>query len=58
LSDKKVVAEFDFKNSEELEIAKSKILSLFKETKVYLTIIYYDNREPKGILLGYLLLEN
>lgn len=58
LSEKKNVAEFNYENSDELEITKSKIQSLFKENKVYLTIMYYDKIEGKGIILGYLQFEN
>jgi len=57
LDQKKVVAQFDYENSEMLEITKSKIHSLFKKTKEYLTIMYYDDIEKKGTLLGYLQLE-
>lgn len=55
---KEILAEFDFKNKEQIEIAKSGILNLFKNTKESLSIIYHDALEPKGILLGYLILEN
>lgn len=58
LSEKKNVAEFNYENRDELEITKSKIQSLFKETKVCLTIMYYDKIESKGVILGYLELEN
>ncbi|MBB4804585.1 hypothetical protein HNP37_004682 [Flavobacterium nitrogenifigens] len=54
----KVLIQCDYENSDELEISKSKIQNLFEKTKVDLTIMYYDKREPKGILLGYLRLEN
>lgn len=57
-SGKNVLVEFDFENKEELEIAKNDMLDLFQKTKQYLTIMYYDQIEPKGILLGYLSLEN
>ena len=53
-----LVSEFNFENKEELEISKSEIQKLFAKTKIYLTIIYCDKTTPKGILLGYLLLEN
>jgi hypothetical protein len=58
LNNKIVVAEFDYDNSDELEIIKRKIHSLFKETIVSLEIIYFDRIENEGILLGYLRLEN
>lgn len=58
VNEQKKVAEFDYENSDELEITKSKIQNFFKETKVYLTIMYYDKIVEKGILLGYLQLEN
>ncbi len=58
LDRERVVTEFDYENSEELEILRNKIQSLFEKTKIYLTIMYYDEREAKGILLGYLQLEN
>lgn len=58
LNRERVVIEFDYENSDELEIVRSKIQSLFEKTKIDLTIMYYDEREPKGILLGYLRLEN
>lgn len=58
LKGEKVLIQFDYENSNELEISKNKIQSLFEKTKVDLTIMYYDKREPKGILLGNLRLEN
>lgn len=58
LNRERVVIEFDYENSDELEIVRSKIQSLFKKTKIDLTIMYYDERELEGILLGYLRLEN
>lgn len=53
----KVVAEFDYENSAELEIERKKIQSLFEKGKTDLTIMYYDEGEPKGLLLGYLRIE-
>lgn len=58
LNRERVVIEFDYENSDELEIVRSKIQSLFGKTKIDLTIMYYDEREREGILLGYLRLEN
>ena len=58
LNDGKVVAEFDYENREELKIPKSKIQSLYKKAGIDLTIMYYDAIESKGIVLGYLSLEN
>lgn len=58
LNRERVVIEFDYENSDELEIVRSKIQSLFKKTEIDLTIMYYDERELEGILLGYLRLEN
>ncbi|MBF02134.1 MAG: hypothetical protein CMP76_02440 [Flavobacterium sp.] len=58
LNDGKVVAEFDYENREELKIPKSKIQSLYKKTGIDLTMMYYDAIESKGIVLGYLRLEN
>ncbi|KAF2509352.1 hypothetical protein EYY60_13300 [Flavobacterium zhairuonense] len=58
LNRENVVIEFDYENSNELEIARSKIQSLFEKAKIDLTIMYYDERETKGILLGYLQLES
>ncbi|PXY42654.1 hypothetical protein DMB65_01110 [Flavobacterium cheongpyeongense] len=58
LNGERVVIEFDYENNNELEIVRSKIQSLFEKTKIDLTIMYYDEREVKGILLGYLQLEN
>lgn len=58
ICEKGILAEFDFENKEELEISKSEILSLFTNTKEPLVIMYHDKIEPKGILLGYLSLEN
>lgn len=57
LNRERVVIEFDYKNSDELEIPRSQIQSLFEKTDIDLTIMYYDDRESKGILLGYLRLE-
>lgn len=55
---KNLVSEYNFKNNEELKISKSDIQKLFSKTKINLTIKYFDKKEPKGILLGFLLLEN
>ena len=52
------MAEFDYENREELKIPKSKIQSLYKKAGIDLTIMYYDAIESKGIVLGYLSLEN
>ena len=57
-NDKKLVSEYNFENNEELKIPKSDIQKLFSKTEINLTIKYFDEKEPKGILLGFLVLEN
>lgn len=57
-SGKDLLAVFNFENKEELKIPKSEIQKLFSKTETNLTIKYFDEKERKGILLGYLLLKN
>ena len=55
---KNLISEYNFENNEELIIPKSDIQKLFSKTEINLTIKYFDEKEPKGILLGFLVLEN
>lgn len=55
---KNLISEYNFENNEELIIPKSDIQKLLSKIKIDLTIKYFDEKELKEILLGFIMLEN